>query len=82
MGLRIGVTAPDFQACATQGTIRLCDWLGGPWAVPLSRPKDFTPVCTAVSSPNRHEPTYHVGTMGGRGPAALSTTTQSQRHPR
>ena len=44
--VKIGQIAPDFEAIATMGEIRLSDYKGK-WLVFFSYPGDFTPVCTS-----------------------------------
>src|SRR5438874_11586084 len=44
--MKIGETAPDFEAETSEGKIKFHDWIGNGWAVLFSHPKDFTPVCT------------------------------------
>ena len=44
--LRIGDTAPDFQARTTMGETRLSGFRGR-WLLFFSHPADFTPVCTS-----------------------------------
>lgn len=46
MSLRLGDTAPDFEADTTEGRIRFHEWLGDAWSVLFSHPKNYTPVCT------------------------------------
>ncbi len=46
MALQLGDIAPDFEADTTEGRIKFHDFIDGSWAVMVSHPKDFTPVCT------------------------------------
>lgn len=46
MSLRLGDTAPNFQAKTTAGDIDFYEYLGTGWGVLFSHPADYTPVCT------------------------------------
>ncbi|RZK25071.1 MAG: peroxiredoxin [Flavobacterium sp.] len=46
MSLRIGDSAPNFQAQTSIGNIDFYDYLGDSWGVLFSHPADYTPVCT------------------------------------
>ncbi len=46
MSLRLGDTAPNFQATTTAGDIDFYQFLGDGWGVLFSHPADYTPVCT------------------------------------
>ncbi len=46
MDLRLGDTAPNFQAQTSQGDIDFYEYLGDGWGVLFSHPADYTPVCT------------------------------------
>ena len=43
MTLRLGDTAPDFQAETTAGPIQFHEWLGDGWGVLFYHPRAFTP---------------------------------------
>lgn len=44
--LRLGYTAPNFQADTTKGPIDFHEFIGDNWVVFFSHPEDYTPVCT------------------------------------
>lgn len=46
MELKLGDTAPNFQAQTSEGEIDFYEYLGDGWGVLFSHPADYTPVCT------------------------------------
>ncbi|KAI5803694.1 mitochondrial peroxiredoxin PRX1 [Geopyxis carbonaria] len=44
--LRLGSTAPNFDAETTKGPINFHEFIGDNWCVFFSHPEDYTPVCT------------------------------------
>ena len=46
MSIRLGDTAPNFEADTSQGKINFHEYLGNGWGILFSHPADFTPVCT------------------------------------
>lgn len=44
--IRLGSVAPNFEVDTTAGKIDFHRWIGDKWALLLSHPADFTPVCT------------------------------------
>jgi len=48
--LRIGDEAPDFETDSQDGKIKWHDYINGSWAIMMSHPRDFTPVCSTEIS--------------------------------
>lgn len=46
MSIKLGDTAPNFQAVSTTGDIDFYKYLGNSWGILFSHPADYTPVCT------------------------------------
>ncbi|WP_374440955.1 peroxiredoxin [Epilithonimonas sp.] len=46
MSIKLGDTAPDFNAESSLGNINFYDYLGDSWGILFSHPADYTPVCT------------------------------------
>lgn len=46
MSIKLGDTAPNFQAESTAGNIDFYEYLEDSWGILFSHPADYTPVCT------------------------------------
>lgn len=46
MSIKLGDTAPNFQAASTAGNLDFYEYLGDSWGILFSHPADYTPVCT------------------------------------
>lgn len=46
MSLKLGDTAPDFDAESSLGKINFYEYLSDSWGILFSHPADYTPVCT------------------------------------
>jgi alkyl hydroperoxide reductase subunit AhpC len=46
MSIKLGDTAPDFEAETSAGDLHFYDYLGDSWGILFSHPADYTPVCT------------------------------------
>nr|WP_228452156.1 peroxiredoxin [Chryseobacterium sp. c4a] len=46
MSIKLGDTAPNFQAESSVGDIHFYNYLGDSWGILFSHPADYTPVCT------------------------------------
>lgn len=46
MSIKLGDTAPDFDAESSLGNLNLYNFLGDSWGILFSHPADYTPVCT------------------------------------
>ncbi|RMZ57950.1 peroxiredoxin [Chryseobacterium nematophagum] len=46
MSIKLGDTAPNFNAETSVGNVNFYDYLGSSWGILFSHPADYTPVCT------------------------------------
>ena len=58
--IRIGDTAPDFEAIATTGKFQFSEYQQDSWIILFSHPADFTPVCTTELASFAQEQNYFL----------------------
>mmetsp|Transcript_2251 Transcript_2251/g.8046 ORF Transcript_2251/g.8046 Transcript_2251/m.8046 type:complete len:224 (-) Transcript_2251:124-795(-) len=46
MGINLGDVVPDFEAKTSMGEMKFHEYIDGSWAMLVSHPADYTPVCT------------------------------------
>ena len=57
--IKLGDTAPNFDAETSEGKINLYDYLGDSWGILFSHPADYTPVCTTeLGTAARYKPEF------------------------
>ncbi len=88
MSLRLGDIAPDFEQDSSEGRIRLHEWLGDSWGVPVLPPRRLHPGVhhragfhRQAQGPVRPARGQGPGAVGGSGGVAPEVDRRYQRDP-